>query len=124
MWTVPQRAVVLVFVIVMVLYLSVRLAIDRSYISNPPPPSGSLADQVVDRIDPNTATRGMLAALPNVGEKLAEAIVEYREQFAKKNPGRPVFTRTEDLRNVRGIGPAKVESLQNYLIFPAQLKNP
>ena len=61
----------------------------------------------------------MIAALPNVGEKLAAAIIEYREEFQKSHPGRPVFLQPDDLRHVRGIGTAKVESMQAYFTFPA-----
>jgi len=48
-------------------------------------------------IDLNTATATQLEALPGIGPKTAERIVEYRD----KNGG---FKKIEELMNVRGIG--------------------
>jgi competence protein ComEA len=45
----------------------------------------------------NTATQAQLEALPGVGAKAAERILEYRQ----KNGG---FKKVEDLMNVKGIG--------------------
>ena len=48
-------------------------------------------------INLNTATVAQLEALPGIGAKVAERIVEYRQ----KNGG---FKKVEDLMNVQGIG--------------------
>jgi competence protein ComEA len=45
----------------------------------------------------NTATVDQLAALPGLGERMAQRIVEYRQ---KHGP----FKKPEDLMNVKGIG--------------------
>ena len=45
----------------------------------------------------NTATQAQLEALPGLGAKVAERIIEYRKQ----NGG---FKKVEDLMNVKGIG--------------------
>src|SRR5258708_5837993 len=45
----------------------------------------------------NTATQAQLEALPGIGAKAAERILEYRQ----KNGG---FKKVEDLMNVKGIG--------------------
>lgn len=45
----------------------------------------------------NTATADQLAALPGLGERMAQRIVEYRQ---KNGP----FKKPEDLMNVKGIG--------------------
>ena len=45
----------------------------------------------------NTATPAQLEALPGIGAKVAERIVEYRQ----KTGG---FKKVEDLMNVRGVG--------------------
>lgn len=55
-------------------------------------------------IDPNTASLRQLEALPRVGPATARAIVE----------GRP-YARVEDLRRVRGIGPATFEGMRSML---------
>lgn len=55
-------------------------------------------------IDLNTATELQLVALPGIGPATANAIVTYRLQHGP-------FARIEDLLNVRGIGPSKLEAL-------------
>jgi|SRR5690554_1213897 len=55
-------------------------------------------------IDPNTASLRQLQTLPRVGPATARAIVE----------GRP-YTKIEDLRRVRGIGPATLEAMRSML---------
>jgi competence protein ComEA len=50
-----------------------------------------------DPIDPNTATAAQLQALPGIGPTLARRIIAERA-------ARP-FSRVDDLRRVRGIGP-------------------
>ena len=45
----------------------------------------------------NTATQSQLEALPGIGAKAAERILEYRQ----KNGG---FKKIEDLMNVKGVG--------------------
>lgn len=55
-------------------------------------------------IDVNTASEQQLDSLPGVGPSTARAIVAYRLQHGP-------FARVEDLLNVRGIGPAKLEAL-------------
>lgn len=62
-------------------------------------------------IDPNRATREEWIALPGVGPATADRIAEWLAT------GRP-FRRAEDLEQVRGIGPVKVEKLRPWLRFP------
>jgi competence protein ComEA len=60
----------------------------------------------------NTATVTQLEALPGVGMKVAERIVEYRQ----KNGG---FKKVEDLMNVRGVGEKSFVKLKPMLTVSA-----
>jgi hypothetical protein len=119
-WTISQRRVILAIVIGIFLYLCVRLSLNRTFISNPQPDDGVRAGELADRLDPNTATAAQLAAIPNVGEKLAATIVEHREKYVKDHPGKAAFAEPRDLLRVRGVGVAKMEALTSYLRFSAR----
>jgi competence protein ComEA len=60
------------------------------------------------KVNINTASVEQLQALPGVGQKLAERIVEYRQ----KSGG---FKATQDLLNVRGVGEKNFQKIQTYL---------
>ncbi len=57
------------------------------------------------KVNINTADREALIALPGIGPRLAERILQYRMQHG-------AFMRVEDLMRVRGIGPRKLERLR------------
>ncbi|MCL2005603.1 MAG: helix-hairpin-helix domain-containing protein [Planctomycetaceae bacterium] len=59
------------------------------------------------RIDINTATAGELRTLPGIGPKLAEGIIQYRDENA------PIEDFSEIL-NVRGIGPKRYDAMEPY----------
>jgi competence protein ComEA len=56
----------------------------------------------------NTATAEQLEALSGVGPATAHAIVTWRQQHGR-------FRSVQDLLQVRGIGPAKLESLRDQV---------
>lgn len=56
----------------------------------------------------NAATAEQLSALPRIGPKVAQRIVEYRT--AHKG-----FKTVGELRNVKGVGPKVLEGLRPYL---------
>ena len=60
------------------------------------------------QVDINRAAWVEFATLPGVGRKLAERIVQSREQ---QGP----FADVDDLRRVRGIGPHTLETIRPYL---------
>ncbi len=81
------------------------------YLSN-----ASRADEIAlePRINPNTAPAASLMRLPNIGPKRAQAIVEYRQ--AVGGP-KPAFEKADDLEKIKGIGPATVQGIRQWLCF-------
>ncbi len=62
----------------------------------------------MDKVNVNTATVAQLTALPGVGEAIAQAIVEYRD-----NNG--AFRSVDDLLQVKGIGEKKLAALRGLV---------
>ena len=71
----------------------------------PPAVSGSVKPKAGQAIDLNTATVQDLDALPGVGPVTAAAIVAWRQSNGK-------FTSVDQLAEVEGIGPARLEKLR------------
>jgi hypothetical protein len=119
-WTLPQRRALLVLLVALFAFLVARYAFNPAYVSDPQPERPARADELADRIDPNTADWAMLAALPGIGERRARDIVAYREDARRNAPGGVVFARKEDLLRIKGIGFAMVEAIEPYLTFPPE----
>jgi hypothetical protein len=117
-WTAPQRRALLAILTLLCLGLGIRYACNPTFVSDPQPERPARYGDLADRVDPNTADLNTLTAIPNLGEKRAEAIIEFRQIRARQHPDEPVFRVVEDLMAVRGIGPAMVDNLKPYLIFP------
>jgi competence protein ComEA len=77
----------------------------RPRASEPPLALGS----ITHRVDLNSAGAEELALLPNIGPKLARAIIEDRETNGD-------YETLEDLDRVRGIGPRTIEDLIGYVV--------
>jgi DNA uptake protein ComE-like DNA-binding protein len=120
--TSSQQRGVIVLLAILVTILALRLLLNPLTVPNPTTAPGPRADQLADRIDPNTATQAELAAIPELGEKRAAAIVEFRTRFAARHPDRQAFQRLSDLEQITGIGAATAENMQPYLIFPTSPK--
>lgn len=71
----------------------------------PPPRPGSVKPKAGQAVDLNTATVEELDALPGVGPVTAAAIVAWRQANGK-------FTSVDQLSDVEGIGPARLEKLR------------
>ena len=69
------------------------------------PGGGGAQTTVPARVNINSATAAQLDSLPGVGPSTARAIIAYRQS---KGP----FSKPEDLLNVPGIGPAKLEAMR------------
>jgi competence ComEA-like helix-hairpin-helix protein len=65
------------------------------------------------RVDLNKASRAELQQLPGVGERMASRIEEHRRV---KGP----FHKVEEVTDVRGIGPARRDQLQDWVIVDAE----
>jgi len=103
---------------ILIAILALRLALNPATVSESPSAQAPASSQLADRIDPNVATEAELAAIPELGEKRAAAIVQFREQFKSHHPGNAAFGRPSDLEQVSGIGAATAETIEPYLIFP------
>jgi competence ComEA-like helix-hairpin-helix protein len=117
-WTPPQVRGILVLLAILTGILAVRLVCDRAFIDDPQPEVPSRMTDLADRMDPNAATWQELAAIPGLGEKKARAIVAFREKWIQDHPNLPAFAGPQDLRGVKGIGPATVSNMSRYFIFP------
>lgn len=73
-----------------------------------PQPEGTAPAADRSPVDLNSATQHELARLPGVGPSLAVRIVERRESVG-------AFASVEELRRVKGIGPAKLERLRQLV---------
>jgi len=60
------------------------------------------------KVNINTASSGQLEELPGIGPSLAQRIVDYR----RKNG---TFSSIDEIDNVEGIGPGKLESLRDLV---------
>ncbi len=74
----------------------------------PSPGSGTGTSAPAGPVNLNTATADDLEALPGVGPATAATILAHREQHGP-------FASVDDLADVRGIGPAKLDALRGLV---------
>jgi competence protein ComEA len=60
-------------------------------------------------INLNTATAEQLEAIPGIGPVLAQRIIEYRQTHGR-------FQSVDELLEVRGIGPKRLENMRPYVV--------
>ena len=78
-------------------------------VNAPPTPRASAPEGAIStKININTASMSDLDTLSGVGPSTAKAIIDYR---TKNGP----FGSVEDLLNVRGIGPAKLDAMREQV---------
>jgi competence protein ComEA len=68
------------------------------------------ADAAQVQVNVNTAGVAELTQLPGIGEKTAQAIVDFREQKGD-------FQKVEDLLEVKGIGEKKLAAIQGSVVL-------
>jgi len=61
-----------------------------------------------EKVNLNTATAEQLSALPRIGPKVAQRIVEYRTAHK-------AFKSVDELRNVKGVGPKVLEGIRPHV---------
>jgi competence ComEA-like helix-hairpin-helix protein len=115
MWTARQRLGLGVLALGVAAVGAVRWAMNPRYVADPQPVGAE--NELVERVDPNEADAATLAALPGIGMSVAGRIVEYREKHAAEKGGGRAFKRLEDLKEVKGIGDATIQTMAPYLEF-------
>jgi DNA uptake protein ComE-like DNA-binding protein len=70
-----------------------------------------------ERINPNEAPVASLMRLPQIGLARARAIVTHRNGVGSQPGQLQAFKTAEDLRQIKGIGPAIVEDVRPWLRF-------
>ena len=119
-WTLAQRRVVLAIIVALLAYLAIEYRLNPTQVSDPQPPEGRRFNELADRLDPNTADAAAFAAIPQLGEKKAEQIVEYRQEFVRSHPGQPAFAEPHDLLKIKGIGISTMNNMEPFLVFPVK----
>lgn len=66
------------------------------------------AETETERLNINTATVEQLTQLPQIGEVIAQRIVDYRTQHGP-------FSAVSELLNVEGIGQSRYEAIRDYI---------
>jgi DNA uptake protein ComE-like DNA-binding protein len=117
-WTSAQRRALIFLLTILLAWLAFQAARDRAYVPDPQPGEGSRSSELASRLDPNKADWQELAAIPTLGPKRAKAIVEFRDHLRASDANAVVFRSESDLLRIRGIGPATVENLRPFLVFP------
>ena len=72
---------------------------------------------VCERINPNTAPVGSLIRLPGIGATRVRAIVAHRDAVREETGSEIAFRASDDLQQIKGIGPRTVADIVDWLAF-------
>ena len=97
-----------------------RIARNRARLAEDLTVSPAAIQPAAEKIDPNICGWASLARLGGVGPGKAKAICRWRDAFTAANPGKPAFSRPEDLLQVKGIGTQTVKAIAPYLAFASR----
>lgn len=65
--------------------------------------------QDLGKVDLNSADKKVLMGLSGIGEKLAQRILDYRQEHAG-------FNRIDELKEVKGVNASKFAKIRDYLV--------
>lgn len=117
-FTLRQRRGLIALLILFLCAIAIGLLRNRSFVADPIPNEAMRYLELQDRIDPNEADVALLAALPALGERRAQDIVNFRESRRVADPKRIVFREPNDLLQIRGIGGGILAQVRPFLRFP------
>lgn len=104
-----QLALCAVFLAVVVLVVGVHFFLPGFFqIGYSPTNPEPIQQQEMLRMNLNTATAQQLQLLDGLGEKTAEAILDYRSEHG-------AFSAIDELKNIKGISDKKVENWAPYI---------
>lgn len=79
-----------------------------AYVAEDAPSSHAASSDITERININSATIEQLQSLSGVGEKKAQAIIDYRNEHGS-------FHTIEEIMNVKGIGQGIFDKIKNRI---------
>lgn len=106
--------------VLLTLLFGIRYYSNKSYVGRQEVEDKEKVKEIEGKINPNTASWTSMARLPGIGEKLAQAIVDYRKEYWLEKKNKLCFNSCEDLEKVRGIGPVKCEQIRPYIKFDVE----
>ncbi|MGB2819678.1 MAG: ComEA family DNA-binding protein [Phycisphaerae bacterium] len=118
-WTRGNLAALTVLCLAAAIALGLRYADRPVRVGRRPAVFQERAKAASEKINPNLADSASLLRLPTIGPARAKAIIDYR-----KAHGSRAFRTAADLKAIKGIGPATVRKIDDYLSLPARTDPP